>query len=264
MPTALPAQLRSLSGLVMPVALAEALEARRAFQAHGWSTPSLRFCRQAMLSRVHLLPRGVDLAAGLVIDLGANEGNFTNAIATLVPAAHVLAVEPAPGPRAQLEQRFAGRPNVTIVGQAVGERPGTAAFHLTAHSHNSSLQPPRKDMVALYDDAGWSIVETIEVPVTTLDTLAGDQDVSVLKLDVQGGELPVLRGGRAALQRTTAVLMEVTFVSHYENDATFGALHDELTSQGFELMAMSETGRTADGVPTWGDACYVRPERLRV
>jgi FkbM family methyltransferase len=258
----LQSQLRVAGRLAMPVGLAEALEARQTFRARGWETPSLRLCRQAMISRIHILPFGVDPAAGIVLDVGANEGSFTNAIKALVPAAQVVAVEPAPGPRAQLQQRFAATPGVTVVGKAVGEAPGTATFHLTAHSHNSSLQVPHQGMEMLYDDAGWQVVESVEVPVTTLDELADGRDVSVLKLDVQGGELPVLRGGREALARTTAILIEVTFVSHYENDATFGTLHAELVGQGFELIAMSETGRTLKGVPTWGDACYIRPERI--
>jgi len=256
-------QLRVAGRLSVPVGLDEALEARRTFRARGLRTPSLRVCRQAFLSHVHLLPPDLDLRAGLVLDVGANEGNFSAAIKALSPASAVVAVEPGPAPRAALEARLGGTAGVTVVGAAVGATPGTATLHVTAHSHNASLQRPREEMVSLYGDQGWSVVEEIEVPVTTLDELSAGRDVAALKLDVQGGELDVLAGGAETLQRTAAVLIEVTFVSHYEGDATFGALHEALVGEGFALSGISDAGRTSEGLATWADACYARPGFLR-
>jgi FkbM family methyltransferase len=194
-----------------------------------------------------------------VLDVGANEGSFSAAILELAPAATIVAVEPAPGPRARLEARFGDR--ITIVPKAMAAQSGSATLHITAHDHNSSLRAPRAEMVSTYHDIGWAVREDIEVPTTSLDDLVGDRAVSVLKLDVQGGELAVLQGGRQALGKTSAVLIEVTFFSHYEGDATFGPLHDEMTRLGFVLTAMSEPGRTEDGRATWADACYTPSDR---
>jgi hypothetical protein len=96
------------------------------------------------------------------------------------------------------------------------------------------------------------------VPTVSLDELAGEEAVAVVKLDVQGAELDVLRGGSQALARTRAVLMEVTFVSHYHDDAGFQALNRHMLDAGFELVAISEPGRTRSGEATWADACYAR------
>jgi FkbM family methyltransferase len=245
--------------LAAPRILAEALEAKRIFTQRGLRAPSLRAYRNAWRSRLHLLPDDLDLRRGLVVDVGANEGSFTNAVLTLVPEARVLAVEPAPEPLARLRERFGDRPNVTVVGQAVADEEGVAALHLTGHDHNSSLHRPRDEMRELYQDPGWGVVRSIDVQTTSLDRLIGaDEEVSVLKLDVQGGELAVLRGAQGTLDRTRAVLMEVTFVSHYEGDADFQRLNQELLERGFQLTAISEPGRTQRGRVTWADACYER------
>ena len=249
--------LRAARPVLLPGALDEALDARRLFRSRGLNVPSLRLARQAMRSRLHLLPPDLDLAGRLALDIGANEGNFTVGLKGLAPAARVVAVEPAPEPRARLEARVAELSGVRIVGKAVGAEPGTATFHLTGHDHNSSLQRPRDEMSTLYSDPGWQVVRDLEVGVTTLDELSEGEPVSVIKLDVQGGELDVIRGGAATLERTTAVLMEVTFVSHYEGDATFDGLHEEMTGRGFRLASVSEAGRTGAGLATWADACYV-------
>ena len=254
---------RAARPVLMPGALDEALEARRLFRSRGLQVPSLRIARQALRSRLHLLPPDLDFTAGVALDIGANEGNFTVGLKALAPAASVVAVEPAPDPRARLEARVGPLAGVRVVGKAVGAEPGTATFHLTGHDHNSSLQRPRDEMSSLYSDPGWQVVRDLEVPVTTLDELSDGQPVSVIKLDVQGGELDVIRGGTATLERTTAVLMEVTFVSHYEGDATFDGLHEEMTARGFRLASVSEAGRTGAGLATWADACYVNERGAR-
>jgi FkbM family methyltransferase len=171
-------------------------------------------------------------------------------------------VEPSPEPRARLEARVAGRRNVTVVPKAVATASGTARFHITVHDHNASLQRPRTDqMGALYHHEGWGVREVLEVETISLDELARGRDVALLKLDVQGGEMEAIRGGGEALTRTHAVLMEVTFVSHYEGDATFQDLNHAMLDLGFELCGISSPGRSPEGVPTWADACYVRRSR---
>jgi FkbM family methyltransferase len=250
-----------LTPLLMPVALEEAVEARRIFRARGLRAGSLLEARRAFLSRVHLVPPDVDLASGRVIDIGANEGNFSAAVLSVAPRARVVAVEPNAAPRERMRRRLGER--VTIVPKAVGRTVGVAEFNVTRHDHNSSLREPRTDhMATLLEDPGWEVARRIEVEVTTLDELAGSEDVAVVKIDVQGAEMDVLQGGRSALRRTAAVLMEVTFFSHYEADTTFGALHEEMTLQGFELVAMSDPVRTApEGLSSWADACYARKAR---
>jgi FkbM family methyltransferase len=258
--------LRRIAGvavpLLTPVALREALDARKIFQARGLQAGSLVDARRAYLSRVHLIPPSVDLRSGLIVDIGANEGNFSAAVAALAPGARIIACEPNPAPRERLRARLGDK--VEIVDQAIGLEQGRAIFNITGMDHNSSLREPRsEEMGQLMQEAeGWAVTERLEVEVTTLDALVGDREVAVVKLDVQGAELDVLLGGGEALARTQAVLMEVTFFSHYEADATFGALHARMVDLGFELVAMAQPALAGEqGRFAWSDACYARVEK---
>jgi FkbM family methyltransferase len=245
--------------LALPTLLAEVLESRHFFRRRGLNADSMLAYRRAWLARLHLLPPDVDLRHGMILDIGANEGDFSAAVLALAPEATIVAVEPSPEPLKRLKARVAGRPNVTIVPKAVAAESGTARFHVTAHDHNASLQQPRSEkMGALYRDEGWGVREVLEVETVSLDELAGGRDVALLKLDVQGGEMKAIRGGREALARTHAVLMEVTFVSHYEGDASFQDLNRAMLDLGFELAGISSPGRSSEGAPAWADACYVR------
>jgi FkbM family methyltransferase len=242
---------------LMPVGLQRALATRDALRARGLEAGSLRRAYEAWAERVHLLPADVDLGRSLVVDLGANEGRFSAAILAVAPSARIIAVEPAPEPRRRLEQRIGGRPNVRIVGKAVGAEPGTATLNITSHDNNSSLRRPHDDAGDVHGE-GWDVVEGIEVEVTTLDDLLGDEAADVLKIDVQGVELDVIAGGERTLRSARAVLLETNFVSYYEGDATFGPLHEAMQERGFRLANIAPPATGEDGTALWSDACYVR------
>lgn len=222
----------------------------------------MRKYRLAREARLDLLPPELDLARGVIVDLGANVGDWTAAVLEIAPRARVIAVEPAPGPRRELGSRFGADPRVSIDPRAVAGSAGVADFFVTDHNHNSSIRRPHESVDDHYGGIGaWRVVERIKVVTTTVDELVGEQDVSVLKIDVQGLEREVLWGARRALNRTGAVLLEVTLTSHYEGDATFPSLHERMTELGFELIGLSKPFRSVRGAVLWLDACYTPAPR---
>jgi FkbM family methyltransferase len=231
--------------------------AARAFaRRYGVSPFAFPDARNANLD---MLPSWIDPRAGLIVDLGANEGDWTDSVLRVFPTVEILAVEPGSEPLGVLEPRFADRPNVKIVPAAVAATAGTATFHRTESSVFASLLPPKPSLSTLYPESPVAVTETVEVPTWTLDELVRDRPVSVLKLDVQGGELAVLEGGAKTLARTSAVLAEVLFQPHYEGDAGFAALHEAMIGLGFQLFDLSEPDRVGEGPALWADASYARP-----
>jgi len=246
----------SLRAALYPPLLTEVKQAR----ALGLPLPVYRQIRAAHL---HLLPSLELLHQGLVLDLGANVGDWSAAVLRAEPDALIVAVEPAPEPRELMKRRFGGQ--ITIDARAISNATGHAPFHITRHSHNASLHAPRPGTDALYGGSGgWEVKDTLIVETTTVDTLAAGRSVAVLKIDVQGSEREVLTGAEQTLPRTQAVLLEVTFVSHYQGDATFPWLHNFLTDEGFELVGLSDPFLSQQGRMLWCDACYLRHRRTSV
>lgn len=69
-------------------------------------------------------------------------------------------------------------------------------------------------------------------------------------------ESAVLRGAKATLNRTRAILIEMNFASHYHGDSLFPRLHDDLTKQGFFLH---DIGRPyGEGRKLWCDMLYAK------
>jgi FkbM family methyltransferase len=200
------------------------------------------------------LPAGATLA-GLVIDAGANRGDFTAVIRRLEPESRVLAIEPIPQERSGIERRFADDPRVVVDGHALSASPGAATLNITSHSVHASLLPAVEDTMAIYGD-GADVVAQVEVETAPLDDLV-DEPVKLLKIDVQGHEIPALRGAEKTLVRTDVVLLEVLFQSHYEGDSSFFELDTFMREAGFVLCGMSIPNEFGGRV-LWGDACYRR------
>ncbi|HEV2734156.1 MAG TPA: FkbM family methyltransferase [Longimicrobiaceae bacterium] len=142
-----------------------------------------------------------------VVDVGANTGLYTVICARLVgPGGRVHSFEPVPGlgGRVRENAELNGLANVEVYGSGLGARAGSFRLHLSGSGGDgwSSLYPSE-----------WTGPEAVEVPVETLDGWMDRRDVEridLLKVDVEGAELDVLRGARRSLAegRIGAVVVE--------------------------------------------------------
>jgi len=181
-----------------------------------------------------LLKQGV--TPRTVVDVGANVGQFAVASAKLFPEAQVHSFEPIPECADELRKYVARLGNVAIYPFALGEKEGSLSFHVNAHSHSSSLLPLAESHREAFPEVREK--RTIEVKVTTLDRMFEGVELKrpiLIKLDVQGYEAWVLRGGEETLRRTDYVVMEVSFSPMYEGERTFMEMARMMEDYGFRF-----------------------------
>lgn len=136
---------------------------------------------------------------GIAVDVGANTGNHAIYLGTLTNLERVVALEPVPATCRWLEsvvaRNGANRVDLSRLGIAVGGAPGHARADAGRRGHLGSTR--------LHADGSGSI------EVARLDDL-GFNNVALLKIDVEGGEIAVIEGAKGLLaENSPLILVEV-------------------------------------------------------
>ena len=132
------------------------------------------------------------------VDVGSHIGSIISEVAHYDPSIKIVGIEAIPDKVANLRQKF---PSVKFYDCAVGESTGEMPFFVhTKRSAYSSLGQPLK----LEKD---SKISEIKVSVERLDELVTDDDIDVIKIDVEGAELGVLLGSLKILANNRPIIM---------------------------------------------------------
>lgn len=174
-----------------------------------------------------------DLVPRTVLDVGANRGEFVRATRFACPEATVIAFEPIPSLADRLLREFQGQP-VEVHAVALDESEGMREFHLAGAEDLSSLLPPAAAL--RHRTATGHETKAIQVLARRLDDvcqLGPEHEPVLLKLDVQGGELRVLRGAERLLPRVACLKLECEFERLYEGQPPVADLLSFLSERGF-------------------------------
>lgn len=176
----------------------------------------------------------------IIIDVGANQGQFSIASSFFFPKAKIFAFEPSKRVFSQLIENTKYIPNISTFQLALGDKVGTVSFYENEYSLvNSALEMSnyQKEQIPEY-----SKTTITEIEVNTLDNIFKSniikmpQDKILLKLDVQGYEKTVLDGAINSLNQIDYLLFETSFTELYKGELLFPEMHSFLSSKGFELI----------------------------
>jgi FkbM family methyltransferase len=181
----------------------------------------------------------------LVLDVGANVGQYALALRRAGYAGRIISFEPVSEPFRALARSAAGDPAWEVRNHALGAEDGTAEINITPGTMSSML-------AASEFGRGWSdkleqtSLETIEVRRLdgVFDELThGRPARAYLKLDTQGFDLEVFRGAGDALRSVVAMQSEVACLAIYDG---MPRLQEQLTAYedaGFETVGMYPVSR---------------------
>ena len=187
-----------------------------------------------------LARRGRDRAV-TVVDVGAHTGEYAIcARAAFGPGATLHCFEPQPETFAVLERRIGAEPATSCHRLALGEQAGLATLFGEAAS---------SVFTSLYRDAfgapGHEVTRVDEVEVRTLDEVAGDlglESIDLLKVDVEGHELAVLKGARGLLAAGAIDALQFEFGERSLYARTFLRDFFELLGPEFRFFMVTPFG----------------------
>lgn len=221
-------------------------------------------------TRGRILAEAVGAEALTVLDVGAFTGETAAWFADLFPKATIWAVEPFSDSYAVLAA--ADHPRVRPFQFAATDAEGTATLFANDIPHTNSLYPinsesrdsvdiSRRREQGVLDEA--QLLSSVEVPAHRLDGFADGQgigEIDLLKIDVQGAEVDVLRGSSGILERVGVIMIEISLYDYYTSSSSIGAVEELVSPFGFALWSITDTSHNPiNGRTDWVELLYRKP-----
>lgn len=197
-----------------------------------------------------------------VLDVGANAGQFARKALEWFPGAEIISFEPlseAFKELSRLAEKSRGRLRAEQVG--LGEQEGTLRMkiHLD-HPPSSSFLDVTQRGLELYPFQRRQVER--QVRVARLDNYLREKEIELrpevlVKLDVQGYEDRVIRGGQATLARAAACIVEISLEPLYAGQPTFREIVELLEGLGFRYAGNLEQTSGPTGQVVFVDAVFL-------
>ena len=176
----------------------------------------------------------------LVLDVGANRGQFASEIRSGGYSGRIVSFEPLSAAHAKLLQASDSDAEWVVCPRcALGDHDGEVEINIAGNSLSSSILP----MLDLHRTAApeSTYIGREIVPIKTLDAVVGrylkNSRAPFLKIDTQGFESKVLDGARATLPLVRGVLVELSLAPLYEGECLWMEMIKRLEAEGFVLWA---------------------------
>lgn len=199
--------------------LARAVGPRAEFELH-----LLRMRRYGWLEREWYLLDLLCRPGGTALDVGANAGIYASALSRI--ARQVIAFEANPELAAKLLPKL--RRNVIVRSVALSNTAGRATLRIPISDRSeidglATLEQLDDPFLQVPQRGGDTRIREMVIETCILDSLALD-DVSFIKIDVEGHEFAVVEGGRATIERNRPVVLVETqkITNPHEPERIFG------------------------------------------
>ena len=207
--------------------------------------PSYRTCKAGLRPDIARLVKSLQL--DLVIDVGANEGQFKHFMRHAVRYSEkIISFEPIPSLASKLSLESKFDPNWEVVAEALGSENTTLELNVSTKTVFSSFLNLSENGHALFKEA--IDKTTLYVPVRTLSSFLCLKKIDnsfFLKLDTQGFDLNVIVGGEAHILSQCALLLcEVSVIAIYEGQPSWQEVLSKLNEMGFDLVGLYPVNRT--------------------
>lgn len=194
-----------------------------------------------------------------VIDIGANNGDFAEFLANYFKADRTYVFEPLPTYRADLDLKRSSIHNLKIFNVALSDKAGEETFFENSYGPASSFLRVSGQSKAEFPQTSGETAT--QVKVARLDDLLVDETLDTdifIKIDVQGFEDKVIRGGTHIFSKAKYVLIEMSFVPMYVGQPLFNPVHAQLAELGYEFAGIKNQIYAASGQPMFAHCLYIK------
>jgi FkbM family methyltransferase len=208
------------------------------------------------------------LGIDLVLDVGANDGATGKWLRERGYRGRIVSFEPQSDVFRALEKTAEGDARWECRRLALGAVDGARRMKVSGFSPSSSLLPMRDEHIEVWPES--RPVGDEEVQVARLDGLAAELQIAshrtLLKADVQGYEMEVLKGAGRVLQQIEAAYFELLFAPFYEGQSEYFEVMATLERSGLRFSGLYEDyPDPSSHLPLFANGLFLRaaPEPAR-
>lgn len=191
----------------------------------------------AVLSKIFI---GFDVK--VVVDGGASIGSTSIRFSKVFPRSIVHSFEPYPKFFDILMECHKINKHVKPYPYALSDCDGISRLSINKNEGTNSLLKSDETKDHPHNDLFYSL-KTIKIVTKKLDDVFKDEEIDILKLDLQGGELNALKGATNLLaeKRIKSILCEVMFETTYMEQCKGTELISYIVNQGFYIFNFYQT-----------------------
>jgi FkbM family methyltransferase len=195
-----------------------------------------------------------------VLDIGASVGDFAYSVRPVFPQAQIYSFEPLPNCYETMLKHLHNMPKFKAFNLGLGDKTGELTFYQSNHQPSSSFLPMTEAHKQAFPTTAHS--QPVTVKIERLDSLAQQLKLIapiLVKIDVQGYEGQVLRGGEQTIKAAKAVIVETSFEPLYQNQPLFADVYQLFNQWGFTYMgALGQIYHPGDGRPLQEDSLFIK------
>lgn len=189
--------------------------------------------RLGVLHNERLRGNGYEIKS--ILDVGAHHGNWSREVKGIFPNATVFMIEANPDCEPMLKET--GFPYAIAL---LGAFEQDAVKYWKTNHRDTTGNSVYREQTAAYSD---QMAEYVEVPSTTLARVCNHREVGpfdLIKLDVQGAELDIIRGSIDLIKQAKVVILEAQFVEYNKGAPMATDVIREMAEIGFEPFDILE------------------------
>ena len=200
-----------------------------------------------------------------IIDIGSNEGQFINEIESILPGRKIYAFEPIPACFKKLVANTTSS-NVTAYNTGLSDIEGSAEINISNNLVSSSILEMEELHRSSYPESQYIKKETIGLKRLDAVFAAIEPEENILiKVDVQGYEEKVIKGGEKTFSKAAALIIESAFEPFYEGQWLFDDVYNYFSGSGFKFMGFADqVSSKKTGIPIYADAVFIKRDLIKL
>jgi len=197
-----------------------------------------------------LSTRNVDIKT--VLDIGAHEGNWSKLFKHYFPDASILMIEANKDKEEKLKEL--GNYKIALLGDTDGKE---------VDYYKSIDQYTTGNTIYKENNIVSTFVPEKTKTITLPTLLESNKGYDLIKMDVQGSELDIIKGALPIIKDTTFLILELGILEYNQGAPLIGEVIEELNKLGFVMMDILDFNHSDDTYLIQIDALFANKKRIK-